>query len=388
MNNRRFSLLVPWFMDGALALVQTAVPLLALRLGASAFVLSSINWIAQSVRLPICFAAGPLSERVSRTRMIVPAALAIALAAVGFVHAKTNAQVVLLYTVCLASIGVFYPTLQAMIGDVSRRGELTKNLGAFNIGWCIGGSLAALGAGWVVGISLPLAFYVAAGGFALSGALVVAWGRIRSSRPHDAAAEPAQAAHDTGPLLIIARMGHYMGFFSYAIVRFLFPKLGKAMHWSDSTIALVVAWIIVGQGAGMLATYASPWWRGRLWPQVTAQLLMLGAALTAWRAASPFPLGAAFFCMGLSLSVAYTTALYHGLSNRTARGRNTGIHEGIVAAGGISGSLLGGIVAEEVSLRAPFILVAFLAGAILLATILLRSRWNAQSSADVSGTGR
>ncbi len=133
-------------MDGSLSLVQTAMPLLAVRLGATAMTLGTISLAAQTVRLPICFTSGRISERVGRKTLIVPAACAITLAYVLFARAQSTAQIVLLYTLTLASIGAFYPSLQAMIGDVSGRGQLTKNLGAFNIGWCVGGGLAALAA--------------------------------------------------------------------------------------------------------------------------------------------------------------------------------------------------------------------------------------------------
>ncbi len=375
MTDRRYSLLIPWFMDGALALVQTAMPLLALRLGADPITLGSIGWIAQAVRLPICFTSGHLSEKLGRATIIVPAAGLIALASIGLAFAGSNLQVILYYTISLAAIGAFYPPLQAMIGDVSRRGELTKNLGAFNIGWCIGGSIAALGAGWLVRLGLSAAFYTACGGFVTAGLLVMAWRRRQTKQIRTQVEEATPAAQDTGPLLTIARMGHFMGFFGYAIVRILFPQVGKSMGWSESTIALVVAWILVGQATGMLAANASPWWRGKLWPQVGAQSLMLVSALVAWRAVSPIVLGASFFCIGLSLSTAYTAALYHGLSSRANRGRNTGIHEGIVAAGGISGSLLGGVTAQMISLRAPYIIMACLAICCLTATALLHSQF-------------
>jgi len=373
MTDRRYSLLIPWFMDGALALIQTAMPLLALSLGANAIMLGTIGWLAQAVRLPICFASGHVSEKYGRAAIAVPAAFAISLAAFGFAFARSNAQVILYYTVALAAIGAFYPPLQAMIGDVSRRGQLTHNLGAFNIGWCIGGSMAALGAGWLVRSGLPVTFFTAAFGFIVAGALVLAWRRTQTRRNVLAEKGLPSTALDTGPLLTISRMGVFLGFFSFAVVRILFPQIGKSLGWSDSKIALVVAWILVGQATGMIAANTRPWWRGRLWPQACAQAVTLVSAFVAWRAESPIALGAAFFAIGVSLSTAYTAALYHGLSSRLHRGRNTGIHEGIVASAGISGSLFGGIAAQTISLRAPYLLIAFVAAACLVTSAILRS---------------
>lgn len=387
MNDRRYSLLIPWFMDAALSLVQTAVPLLALRLGASAILLGTIGWVAQAVRLPICFTSGRLSERVGRTRFIIPAALVIAAASIGLARSQSTTQVMVLYTVALACIGAFYPPLQALIGDVSRRGELTKNLGSFNIGWCIGGAVAAIGAWWLVAIGLAETLYVAAVGFVVTAVLVAFWHRATSARTDQEEQAAAAAPQDTGPLLIIARAGLFTGFFGFAVIRMMFPKLGISLGWTESNVAMVVAWVVVGQAAGMLATSASPWWRGRLWPQVMAQVMMLVSGLVICVTSSAVVMGGAFFCAGAALSVAYTAALYHGLSARKAMGKNSGTHEALVAAGGISGCLLGGLVAQGISLRAPYALLAVLAVVCLAVTAMLAGAASRKAAETIDPRG-
>ena len=368
-----YSLLVPGFMDGGIVFLQTAMPLLAVRLGASVMLLGTIGMVAQAVRLPICFTSGHLSERLGRAAICVPAACLCALGC-GFLGlAKSNAQVMVLYTFAIASFGAFYPPLQAMIGDVSERGQLRKNLGMFNVGWCVGGAVTALGARWLIGAGLASLFYVAAGMNLLAGMLVLTWRRGATRRPVASDAPESEPGDDYGSLLLVARMGHFISFYGYGTIRILFPKVAiSQLHWSEATVATVVAQLLVGLGAGILVCNAAPWWRGKLWPLVMAQLVMCACAASVLWTRTPVLVGAAFFGFGVAQSTVYTSALYYGLSGRKDRGKNAGIHESLVAAGGISGCLFGGIVAQKIALSAPFGLLACLAGACVVATVVIR----------------
>lgn len=384
MKNRLYSLLIPWFMDGSLSLVQTAMPLLAVRLGASAMMLGTISMVAQAFRLPVCLTSARASEKVGRKAMILPSAALMTLAYMLFANARSAGQMIPIYAVALVALGGFYPSLQALIGDVSARGQLTKNLGAFNIGWCVGGGIAALAAKLVIQqLGLRESFFIAAGLSLTAGLLVLSW---RSGRAGEVSEEDAAvfAAQFNPTLLLIARMGLFTAFFGYTVVRMLFPKLAvEQLGWSEAEVAFSVAFLPIGQGSGMLLTTISPWWRGKLWPQAAAQIVILASGLTVTRASNASTLAVAFLLLGCSQSVTYTAALYHGLSARKERGKNTGTHEAIVAGGGITGSLVGGVVAQSLSPRAPYLALSCLALACLAATFALRRKARLNGSGAV-----
>lgn len=358
-----------------MALMFAAVPLLALRLHADAMLLGAIGWIPQAVRLPICFTSGHLSEKYGRVKLIVPAACLVALAGVGLANTHSNMFILIFSILSVAAIGSFYPPLQAMVGDKSGRGELTKNLGAFNIGWCLGGAVMALSVRWLVVYGLPNIFYLAAVSAIVAAVLVIAWARHGSSQSEKEVVEDAPLPEYPSYLLIIARLGHFTGFFGLAIMRLLFPQLGRLeLGLSESDVATITGLAIAGQGVGMLITNAGPWWRGKLWPQFMAQGMLLLCGLTVALASSPVVIGAAAFVLGAALSVAYTAALYHGLAARKSKGKNAGLHEALVAGGSIAGCLLGGLVAENISLRAPYVLITVLAAGCLVATVAIVKR--------------
>lgn len=369
-------------MESGLVLMQTAMPLLAVQMGASYILLGTIGWVAQLIRMPICFTSGHLSERVGRARIIVPSALVCAAMLVALSRATSTTQVMVLYAVAMAAIGAFYPPLQARVGDASEAGQLRKNLGMFNVGWCVGGAVAAGVAGLLVKGGLSLLFLTGAGCCCMAAILVLTWrGKPASHAADEEASSPV--GEDFGPLLLISRMGHFAGFFGFSTIRILFPKMGvNSFGWSEATVAQVVAVFLWGLGTGIIVTNVSPWWRGKLWAQVAAQCIMLVSALGVALVCSPVMsslrspamIGSLFFAFGMAQSVAYTGALYYGLSSRKGKGTNTGIHESLVAAAGVSGCLLGGIVAQKIAVYAPFVLLAGLASICVLASAFTWAR--------------
>jgi len=372
IRKRIYVFLIPWFMDGGIVFLQTAMPLLVVRLGASALLLGSIGWIAQAVRLPVCLLSGHLSERVGRTAVIVPAACSCAIGCLLMSFAKSPWQVMPFYVLALASIGGFYAPLQALIGDVSERGELRNNLGAFNIGWCAGSAVAALVAPILVRLGLNITLYAGAAASLTAAVLVLSWQRASRRKCREQTPDVQEQHANQSLLLLIARIGHFLSYYGYSTIRIMFPKYAiTGMGWSEVTVTWVTAQHLVGLSLGIMVVSASGWWRSRLWPLAGAQLVMAASALLAVTAHTPVPVAIAFFAFGVSQSVVYTAALYYGISGSGKRGRNAGVHESLVAAGGISGCLVGGLAAQKIALGAPFVILAGLAGLALVVSLIL-----------------
>ena len=364
-------------MDGCIGFVQTAMPLLAIRYGASPLLLGNMWSVAQGLRLPVCMTTGMLSEKVGRTRVIIPAAALATLTAIGLAFAANNTQVLIYYILFMVSVGAFYPSLQAFIGDNSLKGELRKNLSAFNVGWTVGGSACTLIAGYLFAVHKAWPFAVGALVAAGSIWLVWAWSRLHLSERGRALVDGndidpllASSTGSPGPLLPIARSAHFVGFLGYSAIRSMFPKLGYSLGYSDGTIGLLLGVMLIGQAVGIFVAGAGPWWRGKLWPLVMSLLMAVISGLAITVVESKALYAAAFLIQGTSLGIAYTQALYYGLQARTKMGKNSGIHESLVAAGNIAGGLVGGVAAQFISLRAPYAVYAGIAGLMLVAGLI------------------
>lgn len=358
-------------MDSARAYVQTtAATILAFHYHADAQTLGIIGVVAQSIRLLFCLFSGRVSEKVGRTRIIIPSGILMAIAALGLTQAHNLNQVALFFTLAIVSLGAFYPPFQALIGQVSKVGELTKNLGAFNLGWCLFSAVAALSTRWLIQGGTTIPFYVATVTSLLAAGLVSRWRRgvpFVKNKPE----LPAPEEHHPWCVLPIARVGMVASFFGWGIIAMLFPKLANTLNWTDAETTTAVGMLMAGQFVGILLTNWSPWWRGKVWPQVMAQSVMLVCAVILTLASNQYVLDITIFTIGTMVSVTYAAALYHSTSARKKLGKNTGIHESLLAFGNVSGCLVGGVAATQLAPRAPYILFAVVLMATLVSTAVL-----------------
>jgi len=60
------------------------------------------------------------------------------------------------------------------------------------------------------------------------------------------------------------------------------------------------------------------------------------------------------------------------------KGRNTGLHEGILGSGGVLGAFFGGLVAGRFGLRAPYVLCFGLMGCAMVAEWIIGAMSNEQ----------
>lgn len=372
MKNRFFSFIIPFFFDGAYSLLTAVIPILAINMGADSLFLGAMGVIGQTIRFPICLISGRLSERVGRIAISIPAAIILIITCIMLTKATNKSHVLILFVFSAISLALFYPPFQALIGEVSEKGQLTKNLGAYSMGWCVGATITAVAAGWLVDISMNLAFYVAAALAFLACTLVGYWGWHQTISKNNAEKIIIQTVSKDHPkLLIVSRLGMFLGFFSYAVIRILYPKLGIWLGWKESEIAKVISALMVGQGLGIIIANMSPWWKEKWWPQITAISLMMVSMLIVGLTVNKLILIISLIICGFSLSICYTSSLYLGISARKNIGKNTGIHESLVALGVNMGCLLGGAGAQYISLQTPYFLASGLAFFIIIFSIYL-----------------
>ena len=361
-KNRFFSFVIPNLYEGSTSLLFAVLPLLALRFGASSIFLGLMGVVAETIRVPVCLMSGRLSEKVGRIALCIPAMIIQIIVCFLLTRATNKSQVFILFAFSAISLSLFYPPFQALIGDVSQKGQLTKNLGAFNMGWCIGAAIMAVAAGWLVDVSMNLAFYVAGLLAFIPCILVGYWGWHQSVNKGEVEETPVQKVSKDHPkLLMVSRMGMFVGFFCWAAIRILFPKLGVEIGWKDAEIAKVISALLVGQGLGIIASNISPWWKEKWWPQIASTALIMLSVLTVGLTSNKLILMTAFGICGISMSICYTSALYLGISARENMGKNTGIHESLIALGINLGCLIGGAGAQYITLQTPYFMASGLA---------------------------
>ncbi|HSV55730.1 MAG TPA: MFS transporter, partial [Magnetospirillaceae bacterium] len=110
-------------------------------------------------------------------------------------------------------------------------------------------------------------------------------------------------------------------------------------------------------------------------PTILSGLACLVMALAA---GSPAALTASLVVFGFSTAWAYNNSLFYGTSGAPDRNRRVTVHEALLTAGQVLGSLVGGALYQAVSMRIVFLFAAALAGAgFLLQSWMARSRFGA-----------
>jgi len=81
----------------------------------------------------------------------------------------------------------------------------------------------------------------------------------------------------------------------------------------------------------------------------------------------------AFAFIGMGVGMTYSSSLFYGLDITYQRGPSAAVHETVLGTGNLLGSLMGGIVAQKFSLRAPYlVLAAAVLGGIIIQILLRR----------------
>ncbi len=147
-------------MDFAGGVGVLAVPLLATAWGASPGLLGYIGTAGGLGYVAMAAVAGPLSDRVGRTKLPLIGAVSISL--LFFLYPWLPGPV---YMVPLALIigmawGLLWPPMESWIADVFEGRHLTRALSGFNVSWSTGSTIGILLAGYLFELRPWLPFLV------------------------------------------------------------------------------------------------------------------------------------------------------------------------------------------------------------------------------------
>ncbi|MGQ9731990.1 MAG: MFS transporter [Candidatus Zipacnadales bacterium] len=344
---------------------------------ATPFQLGLLGTLSAVCYSAVCLVAGPISDRLGRRISVWSACGGLALVYLIAQRATTTHQLLALVPFSGSALAFFWPAVQAWIADLSSRSRtaLANNLGLFNISWSAGLAIGPTFTGYMWAFAASRGFSQALA-FGSVAALAILVGLVIGgvhSQPHsvDTSAESAEAISPnplTASLLLGARAGTFASWFAVGVIGSLFPKLAHTLDFDERLRGILASCYHVGQWGLFVAVLFGARWRLRRWPLAVAEVAaLIGMVSVVW-AQQPFHFGVAFLLAGVCSGVAYTGSLYHSLHGRTIdRGKLAGVHEAILASGVFLGPLLGGLLAQYVSLRAPFVLAGVVfAGALMI----------------------
>lgn len=270
---------------------------------------------------------------------------------------------------------MFWPTLQAWIAEKESKRTLVQRMALFNVSWGIGATVGPLIGGILFGISLKLPFYFA---FFVSVLVlfVVFYKTPKASLSSKSKTFVSEDPPDNFSLYVkISRIANFVVCFCTGMVFYVFPKLGTQLQMSP----LFLGFLIFSLSLSRLLTFYGlgrvHQWHYRIFPLALFQLIA-AVGLIIISTASSFPLFIlAFVFMGMGMGMTFSSSLFYSVNVTSQKGPSIGMHETILMSGFLLGPLIGGAVAQEFSLRAPYLAFAAIVVVGISIQLLIKRRY-------------
>ena len=376
MRKEPFLYLSAFMMDSGMALVGLCVPLLAIQVGGTYDDLGALRAAHAFTYAGGAFLLGRLADRVGYKRSMAACSLLLVPILVGYCYADAVWQLFALSLLSGLALAAFWPSLQAWLGEGQNRDGLRRVIGGFNISWSLG---------MIAGPGLAGALYAAhaEGSFvwvaSLCAVLFMAIGlvRIKENSPVEPVETEAASLAAARVFLPVAWVANFATFFATGIIRSLFPKLAMDLGLSAAHLGYLMALIGVAQLVTFTLISRTHRWQFRLWPLALVQLVAIAgfAALAFGSTLAVFAVG--LLLQGLLIGFTFTASGFYSLHTAARGGRRLGIHETVLGSGNLVGPLAGGLAAEHIGARAPYLLAAVVVALALLAQIAYLRRYRA-----------
>lgn len=366
-----FLFIAAFVMDFCTGLVSFAVPLRALDMGASVVELGFIGTAGSLSFTVACTFTGKLADRFDRRRLLAIAAGLTAMV-FGMLFLAVN------YWMLLAGaamgwglLALFWPSMQAILAENRSRGQMVKTLGTFNMFWTLGFMLGPAAGGYLYLVGPRVPFASGTIGMAvLTLAILLPWFRSTAVREEEPEEEP-HAPVDIERFRWIAWTASFTAFFMIGMLNNQFPKLAAVLFIRPDTLGLLLAIPRLIQMLIFLVAKYTTWWQFRLRPLVIPQVAAAVGMIVVATQDSPVVLAVAFGTVGLLVGAAFSASQFYSFFQEERKGEKGARNEMFIGLGMVSGPLVGGLLAQLIGLRMPYVLCC----SVLVAAMLVEYRW-------------
>lgn len=350
-----------------------ALPVLAVRHGATSFQLALLQTASSVAYVAVCFASGRLADRFPKPVLMGFGTGGILLWCVGLALSGS-----LTAFFCLVAAGgvagaVFWPAIQGAIGSETPPERMDHALGLFNVTWCIGKALGFLTAGLM---EPTTALWVAAALAVPTWALLPSGERPVRRELHDAR---------DGERAVFRTLGYVANFAAFGVgasfqnqyIKFLEGGGLKSGLAPGTFFGIFLSTVFFAQTAMFWVLQRGSRWTYRRGLLYVSQLLLAGsAAAVPWAPSESAALGIAVL-VGAGLGFSYSSSIYYSLHGPAQHGKYAGLHEAVLGAGTFLVPLAGGHFADRLGdLRVPY----WLGAAAVLSAIVLEEAVYRRSS--------
>jgi MFS family permease len=292
-----------------------------------------------------CFLMGGLSDRIGSMPLLWAALVFQAGCALPSLLFAGSLPVLCLSGAAFGlSMSLFWPPRLRELALSSPGSLLWRCLGAFNVAWAAGGITGCFTAGkayeefgfrWAVGMAIRILL------------VILALAAFRSRRARGAPPEAPLEDVEQGKarrFLHVGWVANFFAAFASGGLAYTMVHVGKGLSFSVTMVGVILASREIGR---LVAFVCLRWWGGwhySLWCLAVIQLAAAGALIASGFVESAWAFFALFLVFGLYLGLAYYSSVYYSLNLRSAQGRKSELHEGVLAVGLALGPFYCGMV--------------------------------------------
>jgi predicted MFS family arabinose efflux permease len=309
-----------------------------------------------------CLAFRPLSRRIDASCSAVLMCFLSASLLLALIAIPSFSAVFVAFSLYGFVSALFWPRIMGWLAFGLEGSTLSRASGSYSLSWSLGMTLSPFIAGALSERSRSLPLYVGVALFFAS-CLFMLFTRRLSPAPSPRLPSPALGVANvaSSPLRYPAWIGLFAIYALYSVLNNIFPLYAKdELGLSESSIGLFLLIRAAALAAGFYI-----FGRLRFWHFKPAYLPASLAAALALCLAFIFVRGPLGFALGLILlgslqSFMYSLSVFYGASGAADRDKMMSVHEAVLTAGMVAGSVGGGAAYQGISWPMVFVLVGAL----------------------------
>jgi len=271
------------------------------------------------------------------------------------------------------ALSLFWPPIVGWLSQDTEGERLGRLTMRFNTAWSTAATAGPWLCGWLYEMSPPLPLLGAGLSFGVA-FLMLALTLYRTTEPwisrsgYETISGTFQGNEGGSPYRWPGWLGLFICFFGAGALVNIFPQAARQdFHFTESLIGLLLLMRACVNWLSFLVLGRLTFWHFRGWPMVAGLGVMALAYVGLMFVASPWTIGALFLVFGFTSALSYSQSLFHGIAGSQNRTRRMAIHEAMLGAGLVLGSLAGSAMFQYGSARHVY---ALCAGAMLLAMVI------------------
>jgi len=362
MSLRKKSIyLAALLMDMSTSSTTLGVTAFASKLGASSSVIGAMASVYRLLYVIFCQIFGKLSDRIGRKRINQMACLSFSLLYMIIPFCRGLRQLAMLFPLTGVILSAVWPAMEAWVGEHGDRRTLLKRVRTFNLSWTAGLLIGYFSSGYIHNLHVFAPLYLAsAGSFCAAIALTIQPSPDgMSERQEDVSPQPEPADPKlVTKYLYISWVAVFTSYLTLGIMRYIFQKLLYDMGMEPSVFGRLM---VCQTGAQFLMFFilgATERWHFKFAPLMAFQVLSSLGFVAVWLTNSLELWVFGLVLIGLNTGMTYFSSIYYSLCRETGLGNKAGWHETIIHSGVLSSTIIGGLLADHVGLKAPYIFCA------------------------------